>query len=254
MAELLKPVLRPSRRASVIKEASVAATSPRDAAPSTNPDQTQNTLRVTPLLELHDGKLAQMAIDGNADAYAELVGRYQHAVRNLARSMIRDFQHAEDLAQEAFIKAFNSLNALKEPDKFGPWIFTILRHTVLDYLRGNRDNVSLETLLEDGFEPQGRVEGEAAEATIEAHEEEQRTLAALASLRDDYREVIILKHVEKLPYKEIATRLNMSVSAVGEKLSRVRGLLRRRLEKQTIKKAPGSDTPPASPLVREGKR
>jgi len=191
-------------------------------------------MRSGPMVELTDAQLSARAVGGDTAAYAELVDRYQILVRNVARSMVQDYQDAEDLAQETFIKAYNSLQGLKDNEKFGPWLFTILRHTVLDFLRSERANVSLETLLEEGFEPRGEDAVEAGSAALESHEDDLRTLDALNSLREDYREVIVLKHVEGLSYKEIATRLNMSVSAVGEKLSRVRSLLKRRIEKKPI--------------------
>ena len=203
------------------------------------PTQPPVELRSGPLVELSDAQLSARAVTGDTAAYAELVDRYQILVRNVARSMVQDYQDAEDLAQETFIKAFNSLQGLKDNEKFGPWLFTILRHTVLDFLRSNRGNVSLETLLEEGFEPQGEEAEAEGSTALESHEEDLRTLDALNSLREDYREVIVLKHVEGLSYKEIATRLNMSVSAVGEKLSRVRALLKRRIEKKPI---PGKRT------------
>lgn len=187
------------------------------------------------LLQYTDGQLAAMSTAGETAAYAELVNRYQVVVRNVAKSMVQDFQDAEDLTQETFIKAFNSLNSLKDTDKFSAWLFTILRHTVLDYLRSTKHMVSLENLLEDGFEPRSDTPEDAAAGALESHEEDLRTLQVLQTLREDYREVIVLKHVEKLSYKQIAKRLNMSVSAVGEKLSRVRALLKRRIEKQPIK-------------------
>jgi RNA polymerase sigma-70 factor (ECF subfamily) len=197
-------------------------------------------LREGPLVQLCESDLVVRSQQGDTAAYSELIGRYQFAVRNLARGMVRDFQDAEDLAQDTFIKAFTSLQNLKEANKFGPWLFTILRHSALDFLRSNKQTVSLENMLEDGFEPAQESSEGAGVAMLESHEEEQRTLEALRSLRADYREVIVLKHVEKLSYKEISKRLNMSVSAVGEKLSRVRGLLKRRIEKQPIKPRPGS--------------
>ncbi|HYG76056.1 MAG TPA: RNA polymerase sigma factor [Planctomycetota bacterium] len=202
--------------------------------PGTKVDKKTPRLRSGPLVERPDGELVTQAIAGDTEAYGELVNRYQHEVRNLARAIVKDFQNAEDLAQDAFIKAFHSLSDLKEPEKFGGWICTILRHTCLDFLRSGKHNVSLEVLQEEGFEP-SQEESERGVAKLESHEEEARTLEALINLREDYREIIILKHVEKMSYKDIAKRLNMSVSAVGEKLSRVRALLKRRLEKQQIK-------------------
>ena len=199
--------------------------------------------REGPLVLLPDAGLVARSAKGDTAAYAELVNRYQFSVRSVAHGMVRNLQDAEDLAQDTFIKAFQSLQNLKDARKFGPWIFTILRHTALDFLRSNKAPVSLEAMLEDGFEPEKEDAGDGGAAVLEAHEEELRTLEVLRGLRDDYREVIVLKHIENLSYKQISKRLDMSVSAVGEKLSRVRALLKRRLEKQPIK-------PPAPPAAQ----
>ncbi|HEY3323816.1 MAG TPA: RNA polymerase sigma factor [Planctomycetota bacterium] len=197
------------------------------------PPYSATKLREGPLLQRTDVELIQQTLDGDAEAYDELVNRYQLEVRTLARNIVRDYQHAEDLAQDAFIKGFHSLADLQERERFGRWICTILRHTALDFLRGGKRNVSLEVLQDEGFEPPEEGQKLSAEM-IESHEEEALALVALANLREDYREIILLKHVENLSYKEIAKRLNMSVSAVGEKLSRVRSLLKRKLEKKPI--------------------
>ena len=192
-------------------------------------------LREGPLVPIADAELVKLTLKGDADAYGELVNRYQHAIRNLARAMVHDYQIAEDISQDAFIKAFNSLADLKEPEKYGGWVAAILRHGALDHLRSTKNSLSLETLQEEGFELEKPGESPWGAEAMEAREDEMRALEALANLREDYREIIILKHVEKVAYKEIAKRLNMSVSAVGEKLSRVRALLKRRLEKQQVK-------------------
>ena len=194
-------------------------------------------MRSGEFIRLTDGQLVASSRNGDSTAYGELVNRHQAAVNNLARTMIRDFQYAEDLAQETFLKAYSFLGDLQEPEKFGGWILTILRHTALDFLRARKDSVSLETLQQDGFEPQDSVQDDAQSAVVESHEEEMRVLEALQGLRADYREIIVLKHVERLSYKEIAERTKMTVSGVGEKLSRVRALLKQRLEKKRVKVA-----------------
>lgn len=237
MADLLEPVPARKREKSLAEPTSDF---PRMADKNSKAEDLSETtatgrLRMGSLVGRADAELVGLAIQNDTEAYNELVSRYQLEVRNLARSIVRDFQAAEDLSQDAFIKAYHSLEDLKEPHKFGSWICTILRHTALDYLRSQRNLKSLESLQEDGFEPAGAAPGESAVMVLEVHEEEVRTMEALRKLRQDYREIIILKHVEKLSYKEIAKRLNMSVSAVGEKLSRVRALLKRRLEKRQFK-------------------
>ncbi|MBI3832457.1 MAG: RNA polymerase sigma factor [Planctomycetes bacterium] len=194
---------------------------------------TTRRLRSGPYIRYPDAQLVVLTAKGDTDAYNELVERFQNAARNRALSVVSDFQAAEDIAQDAFIKAYNALKDLEDPNKFAGWFLTIVHHTALDYVRARREGMSLETMKEQGFEAPRETRGEQIEK-LEEREEDLRVLDALQDLRDDYREIIILKHVEELSYKEIADRLGMSVSAVGEKLSRVRALLKRRLEKKRV--------------------
>ncbi len=185
-------------------------------------------LRDGPFVSKTDAELVALTLAGDAHAYGELVGRYQHDIRALARGILNDYQRAEDVAQEAFIKAFYSLAELKDRQRFGAWVGMILRRMALDSVRADRPSVSLETLRASGLDvPQPAAQSSAEILALQ--EEERRVLETLRGLREDYRAIILLKHVENLSYKEIAERLNMSVPAVSEKLSRVRALLKRLL-------------------------
>lgn len=168
------------------------------------------------------------SLRGSEAAYGELIGRYSHVVVGFSFNRVRDFQLAEDLAQDAFVKAYESLETLKEPDKFGSWLLVIARHTCMDHLRASRERVSLDHLRESGHEPVGGVGGEGFDRVSE-EEIERRILAEIHGLREDYRDIIVMKHIQQLSYKQIGELLGMSVSAVGEKLSRVRQILRKRL-------------------------
>ena len=201
---------------------------------------TTRRLRTGPYLRHADGELVKMALQGDLDAYDELVERYQNGARNRALSVVQDYQAAEDIAQDALVKAFNALKDLEDPQRFAGWLLTIVQHTALDFVRARREGMSLETLKEQGFEAPRDTRGLQLEK-MEEREEDLKVLEAMGELRDDYREILILKHVEGLSYREIAERLEMTVSAVGEKLSRVRGLLKRRLEKKRVQRGTAGD-------------
>jgi len=194
---------------------------------------TTRRLRSGPYIRHPDAKLVAMTAEGDTAAYDELVERYQNAAKNRAKSITKDYQAAEDVTQEAFIKAYAALKDLAEPHKYGVWLLRIVQHTALDHLRGRKDGISLETMKDQGYEAPRQTKGLQIEK-LENREEELRVLEALGELRPDYCEIIVLKHLEGLSYKEIAERLEMSVSAVGEKLSRVRGMLKRSLSKKQI--------------------
>jgi len=196
---------------------------------------TTRRLRTGPYIRYPEAQLVALTVKGDFDAYNELVERFQNAVRNRALSVVSDYQAAEDIAQDALIKAFNQLHTLEDPNRFAGWLMTIVQHTALDYVRARREGVSLETMKDQGYEAPRDTRGLQIEK-IEAQEDDLRVLDALKGLRADYREIIELKHIEGLSYKEISDKLGMSVSAVGEKLSRVRGILKRAIEKKKVPK------------------
>jgi RNA polymerase sigma-70 factor (ECF subfamily) len=207
--------------------------------PSPDGRATTRCLRVGPYLRHDDKKLVEMVLAGDRKAYDELVERHQAAAIAAAKNVVKDYQRAEDLAQEAFIKAYLELGRLQELNKFGQWLMTIVRHTAVDFLRAKKDGLSLDALRDQGWEAERFVADETAHV-VEVREENLHILEVLGELREDYRRIVIMKHLEHRSYKEIARALGMSVSAVGEKLSRVRGILKERLEKQKIV-APDAD-------------
>jgi RNA polymerase sigma-70 factor (ECF subfamily) len=173
-------------------------------------------------------ELVDCARRGDREAYGQLVERYRSVVMASIYAAVRRRDVAEDLAQECFIKAYSALGELREPVRFAGWLRTIAAHTAADWLRARRSEVNLDRLTEAGAEPcapQFRP-GER----MEDAEEEDAVISALAELREDYREIVVLKHLENYSYREIGEMLGMSVTAVGEKLSRVRSLLRKKLK------------------------
>lgn len=219
-----------TRAASNDKEARAAVSAER-AGELTSSGGMSLELRNGPLVRQTETELVQKSAQGDHAAYAELIARHEYVLRAAARKLCRTDEDADDLAQESFIRAYHSIRTLQDPAKFGVWLRTILRHTALDLMRGRHKDASLEALVEGGFDPAADC---GSGVPVETYEEQARVLSALNELRADYRQVIVLKHVHELSYKQIASRLNMSVTAVGEKLSRVRSLLRRKLEKKSI--------------------
>ena len=201
--------------------------------PPYKPRVTTRRFRAGTYLRLTDEELVAKTAQGDPAAYEELVERYQNAARNRAFAVVKDYQAAEDIAQDAFVKAYGAMANLQDAHRFGAWLLTIVHHTALDFVRARKDNRSLDSLREEGFEAPRPTRGLQIEKA-ETREEELRVLEALRDLREDYREIIVLKHIEKLSYQEIADRLNMTVSAVGEKLSRVRTMLKKSLTKQRV--------------------
>jgi len=184
--------------------------------------------------ELEDRELATLAAKGREPAFRELLSRYERPVFSLVYRMVRDRTLAEDLAQEAFIRAFNAISTYKTSYKFSNWIFKIANNHTIDYLRKRKlETVSIHgsphastpeevdrsrLVIESGDEtPQDYVEHRELGGQIES---------AIGSLRDEYRTVILLRHVEGYAYDEIADIMDLPLGTVKTYLHRARAELK----------------------------
>lgn len=190
------------------------------------------------LANLPDADVVRLAQDGREAAYRELVRRYERPVFSLIYRMVRDRETAEDLAQDSFIKVLNHIDKYSPEFKFSSWLFKIANNVAIDHLRRKK----LDTVSMDGSpNASTRDEVEATQLQIAAEQEsaldelEARELGtelerAIASLRPQYRNCIMLRHVEGRAYEEIATILDLPLGTVKTYIHRARHELRRALE------------------------
>ena len=215
-----------------------SASLPRAATrwlPQPRPDATP--LPALDYARLDDRELATLASDGREGAFRELLTRYERPVFSLIYRMVRDRTLAEDLAQEAFIRAFNAIGSYNTSYKFSNWIFKIANNHTIDHLRKRRlDTVSIHgsphatteeevsqtrVVLESGDEnPHELVEHRELGGQIEA---------AIGELRDEYRTVILLRHVEGYAYDEISEIMDLPLGTVKTYLHRARNELKNKL-------------------------
>lgn len=187
--------------------------------------------------QLSDQDVIRYAREGRESAFRELIHRYERPVFSVIYRMIHDRELAEDLAQETFIKVLNALDRYDPAYKFSSWIFKIAHNATVDHLRKRE----LDTLSLDGS-PHARTQ-EQAEATsftaVDTGEDpEQYTSsrelgteieAAIQELRPEYREAILLWHVEGRPYDEIAGIMDLPLGTVKTYIHRGRNELKKRL-------------------------
>jgi len=186
---------------------------------------------------LEDSELAQLAVRGREGAFRELLTRYQRPVFSLVYRMVRDRTLAEDLAQEAFIRAFAAISSYDPGFKFSNWIFKIANNHTIDYLRRRK----LDTVSIDGSPHAGTREEESRTSLVVASTDENpqqyvenRELGdqierAIGTLRPEYRSVVLLRHVDGHSYEEIADILELPLGTVKTYLHRARGELKTRL-------------------------
>lgn len=192
------------------------------------------------LKTLTDGDLVAHALAGHGDAYGELLGRYQRPVFTLVLRMVKDRSVAEELAQDAFLKAFEKLSSYDPSRKFSSWMFKIAHNTTIDHLR--RRSVSTVSLDEPvGGDEDGPVrtvedtEALTPDADLERLELSRALTSVVGELRPEYREVVLLRYQAGLEYAEIAESAGLPLGTVKTYIHRARKELVALLEQRGIR-------------------
>jgi RNA polymerase sigma factor (sigma-70 family) len=173
---------------------------------------------------LDDARLVQLGLDGNGEAFGQLVARYQSPICALAYSACGDISRSQDLAQETFIVAWRKLGDLKEPGKFKPWLHGIMRNLLnAAFRRQVRDPMAGAEPLEADL----TLSAQAASPDRQAisKEEEGMLWRALEQIPEAYREPIVLFYREQQSLQRVAEILDLSEEAARQRLSRGRKLL-----------------------------
>jgi RNA polymerase sigma-70 factor (ECF subfamily) len=168
---------------------------------------------------------------GDARFYEPLVRAYERPGLRLALGMLGNGEDAWDALQNAFVKAFNSLDRFDLKRPFGPWFFQILRNQCRDMLRSRQARFKVETLDED-------LERRPAERDANSDPERYRQRSAaketlwrgLERIGPEHREILVLKELEGLRYGEIATVLEIPEGTVASRLFHARRALKEALE------------------------
>jgi RNA polymerase sigma-70 factor (ECF subfamily) len=184
---------------------------------------------------LSDAEVVARALDGRQEAYREIVVRYERPVFSLVARMLQDPGAAEDLAQEVFIKAFRRLDTYDPQRKFSSWLFKIAHNTTIDHLRRHSpETVPLETDKDDERRGLASVLPDAA-AEDPLAAAERRDLAralerAIARLRTEYRESVVMFYLEGASYQEICEVTGLPLGTVKTNLHRARKELAQHME------------------------
>ena len=178
-------------------------------------------------VEPSDADLALKVLAGSESASRALVGRYASPAVNFAFRLVGDRGLAEDLAQEAFLRVFQRLDSYDPQRRFASWFFQVLRNVAIDYLRAHRlDTTSLDALSEAGFQPAAEHSASCSPEGMAVRGEVKNAMAAaLARIRPEYREVVVLRYQEGLTHPEIAEVLGVPVGTVKTNLHRARKAL-----------------------------
>ena len=180
-------------------------------------------------MQSDDVKLIQRILAGDENAFESLVQKYQRQVHTHALRKIGDFQIAEDITQETFLRVYQKLDTLNNPTQFSKWLYAIVNHLCIAWFRKNRlQTQSLQEIhiSETDEETYSRyIATEHAKAMAESQRDLVKKL--LTTLKEDDREVITLHYFEEMTSSEIGETLGVPENTVKSRIRRARQRLKK---------------------------
>ena len=173
-----------------------------------------------------ESEIVLSAQSGNRNAFEQLVLRYQNLITSLAFSKTGDLQRSEDIAQQAFLIAWEKRADLIEPEKFGSWLRSIAGNVLLNSNRKSKRIARAEVSMELDQTP-GNEPGLDQVSTME---QQELLWASLKNIPEQYREPLILFYREEKSVAQVAELMGLSNDAVKQRLSRGRAMLKVEVE------------------------
>ena len=164
--------------------------------------------------------------NGDVNAFEALVSAYEKNVYNLALRMMGNAQDAEDMAQEAFLKAYNSLPGFRGDSKFSVWLYRIVSNVCLDQLRKKSKRPTVSLSMEDGDGEETQLDlpdtAQSPEEALEKKLTREAVRRGLAQLPEDARQILLLREIQGLSYEEIGETLGLEAGTVKSRIFRAR--------------------------------
>lgn len=177
------------------------------------------------MTEVSEKKIIEKVLGGDANAFEELVLRYEKTVYNLALRMVGDRDDAFDMTQEAFIKAYGSLSSFRGDSKFSVWIYRITTNVCLDFLRSKsrKQQVSL-TVSDDDEDAQLDIPDPKADPEQQLIKKisMQSVEEGLKPLPDKQRQILVMRELGGMSYAEIGKALSIEEGTVKSRIFRAR--------------------------------
>ena len=181
-----------------------------------------------------DRRLIAASLRGDTAAFGELVRRYQDRLYNTVYRLLDNAEDAQDVVQDVFLSAYQSLHGFKGDSQLFTWLYRIAVNTAISHKRKRRQGLSLDVGRNGagGVEPPDTSDASRPGHALEQQEEERRVQNALNRLSPEHRAVLVLKEIEGQKYEVIAEVLGVPIGTVRSRLHRARGELRELLERE----------------------
>lgn len=178
---------------------------------------------------MEEQELIRRSQDGDREAFAELVRKYQVKVHNLAYGFTRSDAQADDLAQDIFLKAWLGLSKFRFRSGFGTWLYRIAVNHIKDHLRKRASSREIP-LEEDGLRAASRTAHSAEREAGEMERRAELVQDCLAGLPEKLRMILTLRDIQGLSYEDLSRTLRLSAGTVDSRLFRARRMLRQRVQ------------------------
>lgn len=183
------------------------------------------------LIDASDAELVVVALAGNTQAFDVLVNRYRRAMLTVAQQIVRNAADAEDVVQDAFLRAFESLPQLTDLNRFGAWLHSITRNRALRYYK-NASRYQPQEDMEPYLNTVSDTSATDPAQIVETELTQQGIRDAIQSLPADYQEVIELYYWAEMPQQRMAEFLSLPLTTVKWRLRKAKELLKTTLEKR----------------------
>lgn len=190
-------------------------------------------------MDIKDAELIRKSQEGNIDAFEQLVLRYEKRIYTIAYKYMGNYEDASDMAQEALIKAYQSIGSFRGDAAFGTWLGKITANRCLDELR-KRKHIPTTSLDHPVEFAEGSVQKElecpaaTPEETAIKKEIADYIQQIIGELKEEYRVAILLREMEGHSYEEIAEILSCSLGTVKSRISRARQYLKERIIQENV--------------------
>ena len=171
--------------------------------------------------------LISRARDGDREAFGALVEQYRDNVYRLAYRMCGNAYDADEAAQEAFVAAWRALPNFRGDAKFSTWLYRLTTNAAIDVMRREKRHQTVG----DGEMMELADDADSPQETVERTEQQETVQKALATLSEEYREVLLLRYMEELDYAEIAEVLQLPSGTVKSRINRAKAALKAALLK-----------------------
>jgi len=178
------------------------------------------------MTEVSEKKIIEKVLGGDANAFEELVLKYEKTVYNLALRMVGDRDDAFDMTQEAFIKAYGSLSSFRGDSKFSVWIYRIATNVCLDFLRSKSRKQQVSLTVSDDDDEDAQLDIPDPSSTPEQQLIKKISMQSveegLKTLPDKQRQILVMRELGGMSYAEIGKVLSLEEGTVKSRIFRAR--------------------------------